>query len=195
MLNLTSVTRGASVAVLCMLLINATAFAQSVRWPGDTSSLGAGYDTLTGEGRGRCVSVPAKEIVAGEKVGYFLSAVDSESALTSAMSISVSAKYAGVEASGRFAETKAFNRFAAYLLVSIVVEEKSESIVDGVVQPMLLPDDLKLLTENFGRFRERCGDKFLATQSVGGSYFALIEVQTSSEVDRRDVYAGLSRSR
>lgn len=189
--SLTNWLRFLSTALFA-LVASASSFGQGIRWPTDAMSLGGGYDTLTGEVRGRCVTTPSKVVVAGEKVQYYLASVDNESSLMSAMSVSVSAKYAGVEASGKFAESKSFNRFSAYLLVNIVVEAKSESLVAGDKQPELLPDAAKLLVQNFPRFRERCGDKFMATRSVGGSYFALVEVRTSSEADRQLVYASLS---
>jgi len=160
-------------------------------------TIGKGYDRFRGTARGRCVIYDkvGPQPTTGEQVRFELRSVENEASLYRKLGVSVSAKYGTVSAKGGYEKETSINSYSAFFFISAEIDVRGESVTKaGMEKPVLEPDDLALLTSNFQRFKEKCGDTFISSQVLGGKYIALVEIKTKSSKDLDSVRAAISGS-
>jgi hypothetical protein len=159
----------------------------------DTLTLGIGYDSLRGEVRGRCIVAGQAQQTAGELLRYRLLNVENQSSLYRSLAVSASAKYGAASGGINASSEVSVNRFSSYLFISMIMEVGVNSVVaTGATEPRLTDAAVTLLSANPARFREQCGDHFVATIASGGEFTAVVEIATSSDAEKRSVDAQVS---
>lgn len=160
---------------------------------------GAGYDSLSGLVRGDCVLRTTPEAPLGGDAQEILFR---HQQVTTTLEL---AKYLNVSASGAinakwfsqgsgklgFLSQTGINQYSVYLLLRVVVKNPALRMRD-----VKLTDEAWKLLEEQGAdpFRQRSGDEFVVGLITGGEYFALLEVEASSEQQKKDI-SSLIRSR
>jgi hypothetical protein len=160
----------------------------------DSMDYGVGYDSLSGVVRGYCVQrTPAEELEGGKGQTVFFRhyLVKSSSELAKHLELSASASinakwFSEASAKARFLTVSKINQYSVYLLVQVVVTNSRQLMRD-----VNLTTDARNLLEKRGElaFRERSGDEFVVGFITGGEYLALLEVESKTEEQKREISA------
>jgi hypothetical protein len=159
---------------------------------------GRGVDSLTGMMRGFGVERgPEEEIpnAGGQIITYYLNKVESTADLEKSLGLRarLSAQFGlfGASAKFAFAQDSAFNSYSVFLVARMAVANAFRQIVDVKLDAesgQLLMDGRK------ERFRELCGDAYVAGLQTGGEFCAVLELRTQSTTDQMELSAKLSGS-
>lgn len=176
--------------LLLLALAPLFAFAESqIPISSDAVAIGRGYDTLRGQLRGDCTDMQQAPIpVAGEVVEFPLAEITSEQDLSSALNVSVSAKYGPISGAGSYIREQRINSFSSWMLVSLRVKVRSESSTPK----QLNAADFATLRTDYARFREKCGDTFVLSRALGGEFSAIVELKTRNQQDKTEVSAKIA---
>lgn len=154
-----------------------------------------GYDVVQDEVRGNCVETApftAYAGASGQSAIYNLNLVETQEDIQSALNINaaVKIKWLTGNVDGNFNAdfTKKLDMTHVYALVSAVIENPPVSVDD----PRLKADALATYAANHDRFYERCGTHFVDSVTTGGLFFALVDIETSTSEEARDISASLS---
>ncbi|MDQ1677841.1 MAG: hypothetical protein QOC93_2985 [Actinomycetota bacterium] len=134
---------------------------------------------------------PAPEPGQGQTVWFEMLSISSSRQLSENLNIAASASFKmGIQAAAEFnlATSKDINNYHFYALIRCRVVNAPRLIRNAV-----LKKDAATLLVQYGweSFASQYGWEFVDGIQSGGSYFALLEVQTSSEQQKRDVGAKL----
>lgn len=162
---------------------------------------GRGFDSLTGRIRGvGLLPAEAQSIpnAGGQVISYYLNKVESTHELEKSIGLDLeaNAQFAqfglfGASAKFSFAEESAFNSYSVFLVARIEVINAFKQVMD----PKLDAESWSLLKDGKEeRFREQCGDSFVAGLQTGGEFCAVLELRTESTSDQRTLSASLSGS-
>lgn len=150
--------------------------------PSTLAILGAGYDTLSGEVRGKCLSPGSEQQVEGENAYVHIIQIENEREFTQKLNLAAKAKYSLFSAGGKHVSESTFNSYSTYLAVLARIESRTKNLTS----PSLTTEAKALATSNFARFRERCGNAFVSSRTIGGEYSALVEIYSATESQLRD---------
>lgn len=153
--------------------------------------LGVGLDTLSGRQRGDgVVRTPAEEVTGaeGQTVSFFLDRIETLEQLETALGVSAEASVGfgigGGSAKLDFVRNCSFNSFSLFMLARVAVMNSFRQMRDV----RLTESAAALVASGEGeRFRERFGDSFVRGLLTGGEFFAVLEIETSSEGEKEDV--------
>ena len=160
--------------------------------------LGDGYDSIKDDSYGRCIdnTEPEKHGTGIAKVNGYLKYISSSTDFAKSLGITHAAnlKFNYFKADGKlkyFRERK-FNSNSVYALIHISVQMPPVKMA----RPFLNKSYLKLLKLPNGekKFRERCGNEVVTGMIKGGEFFALLEISTNSEEEKRKVESKVSFS-
>ena len=150
---------------------------------------GRGVNSLSGRTYNTAIEfdAPSPETLGQSKVLLF-EAVTSSRELTQKMSISASASLNmgdwGGSAGFKLTQSRQINNYYTYALIQVLVLNPPILLRN----PRLNPDAIgKLSNEGWDAFAEAYGWEYIEGIVTGGSYYALIEIQTKSEQDQLDV--------
>jgi|GEM_PF-4839207 len=167
--------------------------------PADTPGidLGVGYDSLTGDARGECVTKTEPEETfgaSGQTVRFSLQKVEDFASLSKSLGIDASASFnagGAVSASMSFAKSVDINSYSIYVLVKVHVLN-SRLRMPGVE----LNQTSYNLLEQQGpdKFREKCGDEFVNSFDSGGELYGIVQIKTKSSRHQKDISAEIAGS-
>jgi Alanine-zipper, major outer membrane lipoprotein len=156
--------------------------------------MGRGVNGSTGKAFGVAIEFDTpKSETSGQNTILQLVSISSSRELTETLNISASASFqkglGGISAEVSFAQSRQFNNYYTYALVQVFV----------VNPPLLLrkprftkeANDL-LINEGWDKFAASYGWEYVEGIITGGSYYALIEIQTTNEAEQKDVKGKLS---
>lgn len=157
---------------------------------------GRGYNKLTDSAAGTCVD-PGPVAPAGDWPGqtmyYALELIESSEKLHQKLEVSASAdvKFGlgqSVDGKVTFAKNVDMSSTAVYVLASVQVENAPRSIPNAQLTQVAWDT----LAVNPSRFREMCGDAFLAGMRNGAEYRAVIKIQTNSQEEKTHLVSQLN---
>jgi hypothetical protein len=156
--------------------------------------MGRGINGSTGKAFGVAIEFDTPESeTSGQNTILQLVSISSSRELTETLNISASASFqkglGGISAEVNFVQSRQFNNYYTYALVQVFV----------VNPPLLLrkprftqeANDL-LVKEGWDKFAASYGWEYVEGIITGGSYYALIEIQTTNEAEQKDVKGKLS---
>lgn len=171
--------------------------------PSKTAALlGSGWDSISSSVMGDCVKhidVPIETILPtgqlnsdGQLVTYSSSLITNVSQVRSALKVSASASFSyGIySGSGNFDlfSDDSVNTFSSYMYLSVTVLNASEVLSEK----NLLDSRVKQISENTDDFRKGCGDQYVAGVSTGGTFTAVVRIETDSEAHQQSIDAAIS---
>jgi hypothetical protein len=158
---------------------------------------GRGYNLLTDKVHDFCLGsseMRANHGLDGKSIYFSLDLIEDTKTLARKMSVSASASISyglfGGEGKAKFVAESEMSQNSVFALATIRVRNAPLILFN----PKLAADAAETLVANPERFRERCGDGFIGSITSGAEYYGLIEIATSSEVEKRDVKAAVSAS-
>lgn len=158
--------------------------------------IGEGVNSATGTVYGQAIDFSSPQPAAtGQTIELALESVSSSRELTDKLSIGASASINlglfSASAEFKLANASSINSYYTYALVRVVVQNPATVLRD----PSLRPHARDLLTQRgWDEFSLAHGWEYIQGIITGGSYYALIEVQTSNEIEQREVKTKLSGS-
>lgn len=181
------------VAVLsAVLLTGGVAVAQEMAWrPGVL--LGRGYDALAGAPRQDCVEFAQTSVPAGglHRVEWQLVELTSNKDLLSLLSVNATASLdlgiASGSAESKIVRNSEINNFSANYMAHARAEKQWDFARDVRVNAAL--QDLS--AEDF---RTRCGDHYVSGVLLGGTFYGVISVETTSLKDKEAIVAAIEAS-
>lgn len=165
--------------------------------------IGKGVDIDLGENYGEALIYEPTQAIAddgstsnpGQKIEFHLTQITSNQELTRSLNVSASASlgigpFSG-SAEAKYASLQQINRYSTYLLVSVTVYNSARIIRS----PRLNPEAYTLLqNEGWDTFEQRYGPQYMAGVRTGGSYHALITINTTSKQEQNEISAAVSAS-
>lgn len=156
--------------------------------------LGRGLNSSTGKGFGTAIEFDQPSSVApGQNVVLKLMSIISSRELTESLNISASASFSrgigGISAEFSLAQSHELNTYYTYALIRVTVTNPPLLLRN----PRLKPEAQELLMQRgWDDFSTAYGWEYVEGYVSGGSYYALIEVQTTSEKEQKEVRTMLS---
>jgi hypothetical protein len=173
---------------LVAVMVTAIGAEVPVDGPSRLAVLGAGYDALSGEVRGKCLRPGLDEQVEGENAYVHIIQIENEREFAQKLNLGARAKYSLFSAGGSSVSESTFNSYSTYLAVLARIESRTKNLT----APALSPEAKQLATANLQRFREQCGNAFVSSRTLGGEYSALVEIYSSTETQFRETKAKAS---
>jgi hypothetical protein len=150
---------------------------------------GAGVNDVTGEVRNIVVTGdgPVEVAGSGQDVEFELTKVELYQDLLDSMQLSIGAEgsyglFGGSEKFS-FAEGRKFTSYSVFMLVHARILNPLNQLRNERLDPTLVP----LITNNLDRFVERCGHLYVKGIQTGGEYFAVVEIITKDEENRKEI--------
>ncbi|HEU0144963.1 MAG TPA: hypothetical protein VFQ47_09270, partial [Nitrososphaera sp.] len=157
--------------------------------------VGEGVNSTSGQIYGQAIDFASVQpATTGQMVELVLESVSSSRELTERLQIDASASFKlgwGASAEFKLANSEAINSYYTYALVRVVVQNPPQVLRDPKLRQAA--QDL-LMQEGWEGFSAAYGWEYIQGIITGGSYYALIEVQTIDEKQQREVKAKLSGS-
>jgi hypothetical protein len=152
---------------------------------------GVGYDTLSADVRGDCVTWDAIQPTGTSQEATFdLKMIESHSQLTRALGISAEAQLKAAlsdssdqtSAKTRFGlgTTFSINQYSVYILVHARIRNETANLVGTRIKPEVKAE-VTADEASFNRFRQRCGDAFMTGFATGGEYIGVLEISTDTQ--------------
>jgi hypothetical protein len=187
-------------ALVNLALLNALALGcqsvttgQSSKHPAPPeTALGLGFDSLSGETRGRCLaSSPSraengKELSSNEGIFYAVSVSELVEQLGLSAAVSLGLKAFGATLGFDKIERAVTTNRSAFLVVRIEMDAPAKSLGEY----RLAADTRELLRRSPSRFYRRCGDGFIAATEQGGLFIGVIAVEQASTEELKQVTVG-----
>ncbi len=158
---------------------------------------GRGLSTTTGQVFATAIDfelppAPIPGVVPGQTTRFELLSISDSRSLSQELNVGVSASFKmGFEASAEFglARSKSVNSYWYYALIRCRVLNPPQIIRNKILKPEARE---RLVQEGWEAFSAQYGWEYVDGIITGGSYYALLEFQTSSEREKSDVGAKLS---
>lgn len=156
--------------------------------------MGKGIDSTTGKSFGQAIDFDeGPPLNTGQIKSMRLDAISGSLELADKLevgtNISMMALNTGVSAEFKLAKSLQVNNFFTYALIKVLVQNPPRVLRS----PRLKPQAKELLeAKGWEEFFHVYGPEYIEAEITGGHYFALIEIQTNSEEQKRDVGAKLS---
>ncbi|WP_437476292.1 hypothetical protein WME75_26060 [Sorangium sp. So ce1014] len=159
------------------------------------AQLGKGYDAIQDQVKGECVeyrSADPIEGATGQKVIFSLDLVESSKEISRKLGVSAGASarfgLGSVDVKAQYVEEHQVSQNNIYAFVSVRILNPASA-----VKGARLSDSARsTLAVNPERFRERCGDKFIAATQNGGVFYGILEVETSNEQEKQSIAIAIS---
>ena len=197
---------GSAVPAIAILILSPLPLtAQTVHYTkGKALEFGVGYNTLTGEYAGNCLTKADKGDIQpagnmpgkspGQLTKWEMSSVQDISQLEEKLdfSASASASFAAGSASAdvKYVKSRSFNKYHEFLYVDAAIANTT----DVWTPPKnALKDNLDLRKRPLD-FLRKCGDAFVRTITYGGELTAVVEINTQAEESTSAVGASVSGS-
>jgi len=154
--------------------------------------LGEGVNSASGQIYGQALDFSVTQSLGGQTIELVLESVSSSRELTEKLNIGASASLNlgifSASAEFKLANSASINSYYTYALVRVVVQNPPQILRD----PMLRghAKDL-LIARGWDGFAEAYGWEYIQGVVTGGSYYALIEVQTTDAAQQQEVKAKL----
>ena len=131
----------------------------------------------------------------GQQSEFTLTVITESSQMASSLNVSatasVTAKMGNLSVEGKFLLERSVNSYYTYSLAKVIVTNPGLTIRN----PLLKKDAQELLAKSgWDEFSQRYGLSYIEGIITGGIYYALIEVQTTSAEEQREIGAKLSGS-
>lgn len=151
--------------------------------------LGMGVDLVTGEFKQPCVEWGGTRFLTtgqGTKLRYQL--VEDSRSMKKALGVKarVAYKSPGTHVSGKaaFASEVNANSYSLYILAMVDVKAPTETLADV----HLRPEVRELLAQgNLNRFREVCGDEYVASVQRAGTFVGVTEIRTTGTSSKKKI--------
>ena len=156
--------------------------------------MGRGVDGASGKAYATAIDYSGPSPVGTGQVAILrLESITSSRELTERLEVDAHASLAmpkwGLSAEFKLTNSRAINNYYTYALVRVVVENPPEF----VRAPRLKPEAAALLAERgWEGFSALYGWEYVEGVITGGSYYALIEIQTENQTTQKDVKTKLS---
>ncbi len=155
---------------------------------------GRGLNSATGRVFGVGVEYDSLDALnTGQRVIFQLQSVSSTREFAESLSISASAAFKvaswGVSAEFSLASSKEVNSFYTYALIRVVVINPPKTVRNARLKPHALQT---LQQQGWDAFAASYGWEYVDGYIDGGSYYALLEIQTASLAEQRSVKTKLS---
>jgi Alanine-zipper, major outer membrane lipoprotein len=153
-----------------------------------------GLNSVTGKAFGVAIDFDdPKTTTSGQKTVLELVSISSSRELTDSLNVSASASFkkglGGISAEFSLVQSRQFNDYYTYALVRVFVTNPPLILRN----PRLKTDAQDLLVnKGWDAFTAAYGWEYIEGYVTGGSYYALIEIQTTNETQKRDIKASLS---
>lgn len=154
--------------------------------------IGRGFDTATGEARGRCLkNIKTTVDSSAQSATLSLDKIDSVSSMLSLLRISASARFGSGSWSGfaesQYLKTKSYNSKNSYFYVRVLVENAPTSVDSAE-----LTDDAKAeLAKGKSAFHAKCGDSFVSSSTTGGEFTAIYRYSAQTEQEASSFSAAI----
>lgn len=165
-------------------------FLVGAEMPLETSRLGFGCNTFSGDIRSRALVADDPfidpGIVQGQEKEFYLDLIKSKHELNEKMEISASASYSGLfsmSAKSKFVKEQKLNRESVYLLVKVLVTN-SRSQLKEYRPTGKFAEFLAAKPIDWHTFISKYGDQFIDQVVTGGEFYALYEFHAESVEDR-----------
>lgn len=165
--------------------------------PGTPTLLGRGYNSVTGDYKNDCIQYELSDATAsvggkapGQTTEAYIQEIKDIQQLTRELSLSSSLNmrfgaFNRISENSSYDYSRNFNSFYHYFLVKIKVANQATAIRDI----KLKPEYEELLKSNRSSFLKKCGDQFISTQTTGGEFVGLIEIEINKESERSEIRA------
>lgn len=156
--------------------------------------MGKGIDSTTGRSFGQAIDFDEGPLLnTGQIKSMRLDAISGSLELADKLevgaNVSMMALNTGVSAEFKLAKSLQVNNFFTYALIKVLVQNPPRVLRN----PRLRPHAKELLeAKGWEEFFHAYGPEYIEAEITGGHYFALIEIHTNSEEQKRDVGAKLS---
>ena len=160
----------------------------------DQFYIGRGVDPDTGKTFKVAIEFdPPQPAAAGQDVTLMLQSITSSQELAESLSISMSASISkgvwGGSAGFNMMRSRTVNKYYTYALVNVEVKHPALTLRN----PRLTQEaEKKLKNEGWSAFVSLYGEEYIEGIISGGSYYAMIEIQTKDESEQQSVKAKLS---
>jgi hypothetical protein len=160
----------------------------------DQFYVGRGLNSATGKVYNTAIEFDdTQSVTSGQNKVLVLESVTSSRELTEKLSISASASLNmgnwGGSAGFELTKLREINNYYTYALIRVVIQNPPLLLRN----PRLKPEaELKLVNEGWEAFSAAYGWEYVEGYIAGGSYYALIEIQTRSELQQQEVKGKLS---
>lgn len=158
--------------------------------------LGVGYDNTTGTTKAVAIDFDPPPLPApGQEVTLELLSIESSRELTEKLSIDISASFkqgvGGASAEFNLSQSYEINQYFTYALMKVNVKNTPQLLTN----PRLSEQAKEFITQNQNdeaAFFRKFGDQFVEGVITGGSYYALIQIQTTNEKQQQETKTKLS---
>lgn len=157
-----------------------------------------GFDYARAEVADFCVDAPPFTMfnnTNGQSMQYSLDLVESKESLMSKLNVDASLQVkwlaGSVDTTFNSDFTKQLDMTHVYALATAVVRNSPQSLDAGA---RLKQDAADTFTANKEAFYRRCGTHFVDSITTGGSFVALIDIQTSGSTEAQDISAKITGS-
>lgn len=153
--------------------------------------LGRGYNGLSGELRADCLSGKLTSSSGGKKVDYTIHLAGSSEEFRRSVNMNAGASFGlgawSTDASVAYFQSTERSRYVDHMVVRVLV---SGPIV-SYANPKLTQEAnrLKNIPINFYR---KCGNRYVKSLAIGGEFVAVVNIETSSQVEREALRASLT---
>jgi hypothetical protein len=177
---------------VAVILMGNNAFA----FPPNLAQLGTGFDSLSKTEKGRCVEITAtNQRPLGQEVNYMMEHITSVNQLKRELGIQAEASFGFGVFSGNckvdYANSEDFNSYSTFMTVKIEVKNQTESLNQYRLRDWAY--DL-LANEGGQAFFHRCGDQFVAGQTTGGEFIAVVKFSAKNNEERESIKRSIAAS-
>ncbi|SFT11545.1 hypothetical protein [Methylobacterium sp. yr668] len=167
---------------------------------GTPALLGSGWDSVGSTVMGDCVDrsgktetiLPPGTNAEGQSVVFDAAYIDSVSKMRSVLNVSASASFSyGIYSGGgryQLFQDDTINSFSSYMYVSVTVLNQTQILS----QKNLNAGRVKQISSNKDDFRKACGDQFVSALSTGGTFSAVVRIESMTEAHQKAVSAAIN---
>jgi hypothetical protein len=157
--------------------------------------VGRGVDSITAKTYGSAISFDEPQIqeeAPGQQVDFMLESITSSRELLDKLDLSVTVSFSfakwGASAEFKLSQSQTINSYYTYALVRVLVQNPPLLLRN----PKFLPEAKELLVQKgWEEFAKSYGWEFVEGVITGGSYYGLIEIQTTNETEQKEIKAKL----
>lgn len=158
---------------------------------------GTGYDSLSNDTKGDCVTIQEYKTEPSDlknsiyKQTYSLELIESYESLAKSLQVTANASLKGgwgaASAMANYLESQKIDNYSIQILVKAELITRFEQ-AKGV---MLKDTYLDKINKDLSSFRKACGDEYVRTIMYGGSYYAIMRIDTLNATQYHDVKAAV----
>ena len=166
---------------------------------GSTLLLGRGYNSVSATVGGPCIEVDSLETLkgdpsssTGQKVVYSMQEIQDLSQMREILEVNASGALGlgsySADLKAKYLNENSFNSTNLFLVIKVSVENQTEVLKNF----KLTPAAYSLLQKSKEAFLKGCGNQFIAARVTGGEFIAVIEVETNSLEEKKEILAKMS---